>query len=393
MLVQKTLELALDSIFSYFNAIPNSRFNHVYATPVGQSSKQTTIPRRTDNIGYAQFRLQFAAGQPKSFTVRRFNVRVERKYSNGNLFINAGRSWFLKSCDLLVFGDSDITFVSVVDNSWLRDSKYYTEMPYGGTLVHEYNVWKLLADRKIYALCHPNMKSDKECVAFQGDLTNADDARNFRRSFTLKPFSKEKAALAGLRVQYDPRTPSLVYFCPEGYQYTDRPSTAGQLAKDIAHHLGIDEKSTYQKILYAKRQTKKTGKAIPARVAVGKNFDTQKIEALQDSNPILYKTLVSTGDYILYVSDSPNFDVFASTKVKKTENLTEYHKLYKKTHGFDDYWKKYVSEHDIIAKNRLYNRVKVYLKRHSNNYNPKWNNDELKVADKILGRYPAEAVF
>ena len=72
---------------------------------------------------------------------------------------------------------------------------------------------------------------------------------------------------------------------------------------------------------------------------------------------------------VVFFSKDPNFDVIKNKKILATENMKEYNKEYQKT--------------EAGRNNALKAKLRNWLKRHNNEFNPKWTNDEIELAKTL----------
>lgn len=381
MTQKEILEQNLSLLLSYLQAENGSKYNHIYATP--NKSVNNNIPTRTSSIGLAQFFIQYnkyigsTKTGKKHFRVEKATVRVEKNYFSHNLTIFAEKVKNLEKSDFIIFGDNFEFFISEKDNwgnqAWIADPNYYKkrEIDFGFGLfsVYEYDIYKLLKDKKIKSLSLEPCSN--KVVAFSGNFNNEKDCE--REYFDYSNFVAEKDMLKHIYIQNDPRTPQSIYFCPFGCRYTNRISTIKNLAKEITKITNISEKNIYQKLQYAKRQTTKKDIAIPAI------FDLDpKIEEKLLSNINFDSSCIINHKYVIFLSQIKDYDVIEHKRILKTENKTEYQA---------EYQAEYKKEN--AERLKMYSRIKMYLKRHNNEFNPKWNDEEILFASELIEKAKA----
>lgn len=371
MTKKEILEQNLSLLLSYLQAENGSKYNHIYATP-NKLSKNTVIPTRTPNIGLAQFFIQYNKHNGNGhYMANRCTVRVENNYFGHKLTIFSEKVKNLEKSDYLIFGDNFEFFISEKASfgcqSWISDPAYYqkkmVDFPFGIISVYEYNVYKLLKDRKIKSIALD--PASNKVVSFTGSFIDENNCD--REYFDYFDFINERNDLKKLVIQNDPRTPQSVYYCPFGYRYTNRIDTVINLSRAISKLTKLSEKNIYQKLQYVKRQTTKKDVAIPAVFELDPKVEQR---LLSDIN--FDCSCIINHKYVIFLSQIKDYDVIDHKRLCKTENMADYQK---------DYQKDYKKEHSERLK--MYSRVKMYLKRHNNEFNPKWNDEEILCASEI----------
>lgn len=369
-LLQKNLPLLL----SYLKASTNSNLtNKIYTVPnkdvtVQIKGKSYTINKRSQNIGMAQFSFFIMEDKNgKNYMPTNYYIRVENNVFKNSLSIIATKIENLKKSDLLVFGDELFFYVSKKNkfgyHDWMNDEKYYKIIavsgPYGAYVCYEYDIYKLLSDKKIVGLSFRPEIND--VVSYTGPVFG-DDELVERNEYNFSPYTKELSQLSKLYMQNDPRKAAVIYYCYFGSRYTNRYSTVPEIAAELCSWIGNKNEILVRQQLYrAKRLTNEKGTANYVE------FQLDEYKANQLRNNINFDSSIITDDnkIIIFLSHKKDFDVIENAKVKKTENMKEYQKEY----------------------GNKYRKVKKWIKENPNNINfpKKWDDECLEIAKNILG--------
>lgn len=345
MNIKELLTKNLNKVFSYIGAEPQSSFNHIYTNPSN---------KRTYNNGFAQFTLQ--ANINKS--IERLSLRVENHCAYDKLTLIEKKISNLMKSSLMIFGYENSVFISkssAFGHDWIEDDKYYKafdlKTSFGLLSVREYDINLLLKDNKIFQLMLNEV--DKKLVVFSGELT-----KGKTKEFAYNEYNEVKDELEALYVQSDPRSANTVYYTFFGERFTNIRGTVPALASYFAMYSKDKdenaEKRLKQRMHYAKNMTMKTGKAIPVEI------ELNDLARKNLSNDAFFSGCLSDkGNLIIYISTQKDFDVIENEKKNLTSNV--------------DYKK-------------LYDKVAKYLARHNHSMNPKWGNEEIDIANKILNK-------
>ena len=372
-LLQKNLSLLL----SYLEVIPSDQnhTNKIYSIAnknieyEHKKCGKVKVSKRNQENGYSQIKLKVGVKcQSSKYKIETYNIRIENNVwldkvrDTCSLSLNTTKVEALQNCNILCFGDeNDHFYISLNDHKWLMDSKYTTQKKvtscYGSFCVNEYDIYKLLADKKIIGLAKRPETND--VVSYTG---LAYDNTQIIQSYTYDNYEKELKSLEGLYLQADPRFAAVIYYCYLGQRFTSKYSTIPELAAKIATLTGENQKSIAGQLYRSKRETAKDNRAHYTTFDIKED----KLEYIQ--NDIDLCDALQDGKLAICISLEKDFDVFENAKVKKTENMKEYQKEYQEKNA------------DML---KMHKRVSTYLKRNNGEFNPKWNEDEKEYAKSI----------
>lgn len=365
------LDTHLRLLLAYYQAVQTLR-NKVYAisnseVTVQINGKAVTLPKRSASVGFAQYSLFIMSGtDAKHFVPKRLFLRHEKNFFNGKLSIISNKIRGLFDSDILSFGDDQTLYISK-EHWWLDDPKYYklikVDGRFGAFACYEYDVAQLMADKKVIGLTR--LDRENKVVAFTGKYLLDDDCD--RQYFDYHLYDKEVTMLHKLFVQNDPRQAAVVYYGFIDDRYTSHFATIPALACDLAQMTGIDETVIRRKLYRCKKKTVETGLAHPTF------FQLTQEQYDVAYNCLKFDTSCLDEDYRLgiVISNEKNFDIFSNKKVKKTEDLAEYHDNYQKENG---------------THLNKYKKVIQWLKRNPNKatYPRSWDAECLEIAKQYL---------
>ena len=376
-LLQKNLSLLL----SYLEVIPSDQnhTNKIYSIAnkdieyKTKNCEKVVVSKRNPENGYSQIKIKAGVKCPSSkFKIETYDIRIENNVwldkvkDKNSLSIITSKVEALQNCNILCFGDeNDHFYISINNHQWLMNPKYVTQKKvtscYGSFCVNEYDVYKLLADKKIIGLAKRPETND--VVSYTG---LAYDNTQIIQSYTYDDYEKELKSLEGLYLQADPRFAAVIYYCYLGQRFTSKYSTIPELAAKIAALTGGNQKSIAGQLYRSKRETTKDNRAQYTTFDIKED----KLEYIQ--NDIDLCEAIQDSKLAICISLEKDFDVFENAKVKKTENMKDYQKEYQK-----EYQK---NNADIL---KMHKRVSTYLKRNNGKFNPKWNEEEKEYAKSI----------
>jgi hypothetical protein len=319
---------------------------------------------RSRENGNSQYHLILLKGSSKQYSVNEYNIRVETNVRNDTFSITKHPENYVRT-NLLFFGNEQECYLSM-NNSWLIDTKYLniklvnSEYDEGFYNCWEYNISRLLADKRIIKLSYDSISN--AVVSFTGNLYDDDT-----HEIVYKPYNKytrEEEALSKIFVQNDNKLAAFVYFGKLSDRYTSHLTTIPELAANISHFTGLDEKKVRLHLYRAKKSTIETGYAIPAKF----NLDEKIIDKILELPNFDEADFSEDGKFIVFISCKKDFDIYGNIKVKKTENMKNYQKEYQE------------NNRDIL---KMHKRVSPYLKRNNGKFNPKWNEEEIEYAKSI----------
>ena len=372
---KELLEKNLPILLSYLKAsISKEVSNKIYTVPnkdvqVNIKGKSFTIKKRSPNIGLSQF--SFFVMEDKNginYTPKQYNIRVENNVFSNKLSIIATKIEDLRKSDLLVFGDESFFYVSKANkfgyHEWLDDDNYYRLIvasgPHGKYTCYEYDIYKLLSDKKITGISYRSECND--VISYTGPIFN--DAENTlveRKEYKFDVYAKELAQLSKLFIQNDPRKAAVIYYCYFGSRYTNRYGTIPEIAAELCSWCCKSKETLVRQQLYrAKRLTNNTGKANYVEF----QLDDKKAEQLRNNINFDSSCITEDNKIIIFLSNEKNFDVIENAKIKKTENMKEYQKEY----------------------GNHYRKVKKWIKENPGNMNfpKKWTEDDIEIAKTIV---------
>lgn len=367
-----------DLMMSFLNAQPsNQNFsNQIYTkcnkdiTLTPKNGKRPyVLSMRSQNNGMSQFNVYYSvARNDGKYNVESKNIRVETNFFRDRLTVFANRNSALVKSDILIFGDEVTTYLSEGPHTWLEDEKYYkvieANFPFGKKVVYEYKVNELIKDGKIIQLLRHPDKS--KMTVYKGDVNGEPDI-DYKKlnTYTVQEYSK----INRLFIQCDKKQAYPVFFTYYGCRYTNVKNTIPNIANYIAQLIAQDVNVTAPKCILNKlyrclRETERRGVAVPAVFNIPENV----AESLRN-NINFDADVLCDNKFIVFLSKIENFDVVENKKPLKTENIVQYRK---------DNAEKYKGKYNLKKK------VQMYLKRHNNEFNPKWNEEEKMIAEEIL---------
>lgn len=364
---------------SYLNAQPSNKnfSNKIYTksnidVTVTKNKKQFVIPMRSQNNGMSQFNIYYSIKRDDGmYDIEMKNIRVETNYFKDKLTIFANKNTSLVKSDILIFGNETTTYLSEGPHTWLEDEKYFkiveTNYFFGKKVVYEYNVKSLINDKKIVELLrHP----DKSLMTvYKGETTNNTPDIEYKKLYTYS--DSEYFQINKLFIQCDKKQAYPVFFTYYGCRYTNRMGTIPNIANEVARVItqnpdAIAPDYIKNKLYRCLRDTEKKGIAIPAVFKLP-DYVADKLRNNFNFDP----DLLYDNNFIVFLSKIENFDVIKNKKVLKTEDIKQYRK---------DNAGKYAGKYNLKKK------VQMYLKRHNNEFNPKWNAEEKCIAESIINQ-------
>ena len=342
-----------------------------------------TLDGRSISNGNSQYHLISLKGSSKNYSVEEYNIRVEKNVINDIFSITKHPENYINA-NILFFGNEKECFISF-DNHWMEDTTYCNiktaNSIYGGHYCcWEYNILKLLADKKIIKLSYDSITNS--VVSFSGNIYEDNT-----HIISYKPYnfySKEEESLSKLYILNDNKLASFIYFGTLSARYTSHLSTIPELAANISNFTGLDEKNVKLHLYRAKKSTIETGYAVPAKF----NLSNEVISKILELPQFDESDFSDDGKFIVFISCKKDFDIYGNIKIKKTENMKEYQKEYQKEYrkSHQEYQKDYQKEYqeknaDIL---KMHKRVVTYLKRNNFQYNIKWSQEELDYAKDWL---------
>ena len=367
-------EKNLPLLLAYLKAIPTLK-NKIYTISNKEQSviinkKLITLPKRSANNGLAQFSILAMIGEnDQHYTPVALNTRFESNVFNNKLSIVCTKIENIKKSDLLTFGDDRSFYVSEAneygEHEWLTDKKYYElsaiEGEYGKYVCYEYDIMKLISDKKIK--CLEYCKIDNKVIAFTGPYLT-DNKETKREYFEYDDYIDTVNQLKKLFVQNDPRQAAVIYYGYLGSRYTNLHNTIPGLAAELSKITGQNEVIIRRKLYRHKRQTVETGFASPAC------FQLTKEQVDHLVNSLIIESDSITPDYKLYIflSHQKDYDIIKGKKTLKTENMKEYQKNYQKDYQKD------------------YQKVYKWVKRNPgrNDFPKKWSEKQIEIANKMV---------
>lgn len=366
-----------DLMMSYLNAQPSNKnfSNKIYTksnidVTVTKNKKQFVIPMRSQNNGMSQFNIYYSIKRDDGmYDTEMKNIRVETNYFKNKLTIFSNKNTSLVKSDILIFGNETTTYLSEGPHTWLEDEKYFkiveTNFPFGKKVIYEYNVKSLINDKKIVELLrHP----DKSLMTvYKGETTNNTPDVEYKKLYTYS--DSEYLQINKLFIQCDKKQAYPVFFTYYGCRYTNRMGTIPNIANEVARVItqnpdAIAPDYIKNKLYRCLRDTEKKGIAMPAVFKLP-DYVADKLRNNFNFDP----DLLYDNNFIVFLSKIENFDVIKNKKVLKTEDIKQYRK---------DNAGKYAGKYNLKKK------VQMYLKRHNNEFNPKWNTEEKCIAENIL---------
>lgn len=363
--VLRLLNKYKNEIFSYLNADPEKGMNRISTIP----SKE-----RNENNGYANFRFFVNVREDDWSQVQKYNVRIETKIFNDRLVLQRSKIKYMEKADLIIFADDENLYISDLSRSktrdWLYELKFFYKMDLdfqnkgNPKTYHYYSAISLLANHQIVSIAHNNIYNDKIFVISSPEFMRTDCTDKDAR--IAKPYYDYHIDTSHIEtVQFDPKTPKTMYWCFGGYRCTSFVGSSTGIAANIADWTSLTPSQLYQRIVRLYKKMKETGKAYCTKFPVNPKIV---------GNIYYQQSFIDEDNCVaLYISDSEDFDVIENKVEKLTEDMKEYQKDYQKT---------YREQHSDEKK--VYQKVFMYLKRHNNSFNPKWNKEEQNIANNIL---------
>lgn len=379
MIIKDFFKQNYDLLMSSLNAQPSNKnfSNQIYTkcnrdvTLTPKKGRSYTLSMRGPNNGMSQFNIYYSVLRDDGkYDIELKNIRVETNFFKDKLTIFANKNSSLVKSDILIFGDEINTYLSEGPHKWLEDEKYYkvieANFTFGKKVVYEYKVNELIKDGKIVQLLrHP----DKSKITIYKGEVNGEPNIEYK---TLNVYpDKEYNNISRLFIQCDKKQAYPVFFTYYGCRYTNRMGTIPNIANNVAQIITQDvnavaPKSIINKLYRCLRETEKRGVAVPAVFKLQENV----AESLR--NNINFDSDVLCDDkFIVFLSKIENFDIVENKKMLKTENIAQYRK---------DNAGKYAGKYNLKKK------VQMYLKRHNNEFNPKWNEEEKNIAEELLSK-------
>lgn len=361
-----------DILMSYLGATPSdSKFSNKIYTVANKQVKinNSTLSARNENIGYAQFYILYHQNKNnnKGYTIDSKYVRVETNVYNDKLSIFANKIISLINSDVLLFGDENYTYISEDKHTWLTDKKYFNiieaNMQFGKVVLYEYNILKLLLDGKIKSLNIDLVEKNLKVMTGSYNNPNIVEINNF-----FIKSNKEENMIDKLWVQNDPKVGKPVYFCYYGCRYTNRMGVVKNIANELIDlYMPQANINNVMQVLYRSvRETTKKNVAIPAVFKLSE----EDVARIRNNINVDSSIIFDNNKLVVFFSKDPNFDVIKNKKILATENMKEYNKEYQKT--------------EAGRNNALKAKLRNWLKRHNNEFNPKWTNDEIELAKTLL---------
>ena len=347
-------------IFSYLNADPEKGMNRISTIPVN---------KRTEENGFANFAFYVNVREDKRSYVRKYNVRFETGLFNDTFSIQTSKVHNIEKAHLLIFANDSRIYISESDPDlgrikWLRETKFFSQKTVdwlgNGSLktYNEYNIYGLLNNHQIVSLAYDfNTNGDTIKVITSTDfmVTGNKDTR------TIKPYYDYNIDTSHItKVQFDLKVGKVMYFSL-GDRYTNNIGSSSIIALRLSEITTLTQQQLYQRILRVYNKMVKTGKAYCTKFPV-------KPEYIGHFG-IDQRWLDSNGNISLYVSYDEHFDIIENKVELATADMKEYQKEYREK---------------TADSKKLYQKVFMYLKRHNNTFNPKWNENEVEIARTIL---------
>ena len=369
-----------DLMMSYLEAQPtNKNFSNKIYTKCNReititddkTKKQHILRMRSENNGMSQFNVIYSKSRPDSFyDIEMKDIRVETNFLKDKLTIFANKTSALVKSDILIFGDEVTTYLSEGPHSWLEDEKYYkiieANFPFGKKVIYEYKVSNLIKDGKIVQLLrHP----DKSLMTIYKGEIDSNPNIDYKKLNTYD--DKEYFQINKLFIQCDKKQAYPVFFTYYGCRYTNNMGTIPNIANQVAQILSGNPDAiapTYiiNKLYRCLRETEKRRVAVPAIFELSDDI----AERLRNNINFDADTLYGN-KFIVFLSKQENFDVIENKKVNKTDDIVQYRK---------DNAGKYAGKYNTKKK------IVMYLKRHNNDFNPKWSDEEKYIALSLLSK-------
>lgn len=392
---QKALHLMnkwKDVIFSYLNACPNKDYNHI-----------TTIPLkdRNQNNGYSNFRLFVNEYYYGTAQVQRYNIRFETAIFDSDILVQTAKVNSFLGTDMLIFATEDSLFISQ-NQSWLTNTNYFNVSVHRFNednskkekivVYNRYNTYNLIANHEIVKVVYdPSVDKDNIVVISSYDFLICDENGNIRDTRVRKPFYEYNIDTSHIKsVQWDKRFAKAIY-CSLGDRYTNTLYTTYDLVAYLEPKTYLTANQLYQRIIRVYNKVINTGKAYCTKFKVRPEYVC--LDGAFTSNiPIDPRWIDENGNISLYISIDPEFDIFENKIELATADMKQYQKDYQKDYrkARAEYIKEYQKQYQKIYREekadskKVYQKVFMYLKRHNNTFNPKWNEEEIEIARTIL---------
>ena len=272
-------------------------------------------------------------------TIEKTYVRIENNIFGDQISVKPSKIANIKNVDLLVFYDLKCNRLLIADkrlnnnNAWLDDKSRRDYKEVFGTSYFVYNIESLLnahAFFEVFIDTNLNIIHDDFMTYFNGQVMKLSSDKKTLYSY---PNLDNKIKY----IQYDTKDRDTIYYCFHDEKQANKPATLLGLAHTFENYSTLTENQIYQR-LYRAAKDEKYAK-IPLKNNA--NMDT---------------CFVKDGNIVIGLSST--FDSFINFKINKTENKKEYQKEYQK--------------------------VNNWLKRHNNEFNPKWTESEINRAKEIL---------
>ena len=377
MTVKDFFKQNYDLMMSFLNAQPsNKNFSNQIYTKCNRDVKVTPkksrpyiLPMRSQDNGMSQFNVYYSVKRDDGkYDIELKNIRVETNFFKNKLTIFANKNTSLVKSDILLFGDEVTTYLSEGPHTWLEDEKYFkiveANFSFGKKVVYEYNVNNLIKDGKIVQLLrHPNKSL---MTVYKGEVAGEPNV-DYKTLNTYTP--KEYGKINKLFIQCDKKQAYPIFFTYYGCRYTNRMGAIPNIADNVAQIITQDVNAKAPRCIVNKlyrclRETEKRGIAVPAVFELPEDV----AEKLRNNINFDSDTLCDN-KFIVFLSKIENFDVIKNKKVLKTDNIVQYRK---------DNAGKYAGKYNLKKK------VQMYLKRHNNEWNPKWSEEERNIAESLL---------
>lgn len=355
-------------ILTYLNSHPDNpdskkKYNHIYAVPADE---------RNDNNGYANFRIMTnETNASGNLTSKTYNVRLETDFFGEVLTIPTVKVWHLCKADIIILANKEECYIST-KNEWLKDKNFYSQKQSeldSKKILNSYNILSLACHGYVTKLIKDEIENNlilvNDCVS-ANDFLDKQCNQNTKIFRTRKPFIDFGIDTCEYEyVQYDLRIPQVVFWNFACYNYTDNQASLPLLASTLADKTDWDVKSIYRKLLLALNNHLKDGKTHIAKIPANR-------KTIKETLNLQYDDAIFDDKYNLCiaVSKSPDFSIQDNKIENATKNMKEYQKEYQKTEGYN--------VHKIKVK------IRKWLKTHNNEYNPKWTDEEVLIANEIL---------
>lgn len=367
----------LPLVLSYLDTEPSSKYNHIYSTPNKlKEDTVTTIPLRTSQIGLAQYYICY--NNENTHKADKVRIRIETYVDNGYLKVFSSRAHAIKNAEMLIIKDAtaNICYLSKEKNNrWLMSSAYAIAdedvTPYGLRTVYKYDLSKLLADEKISML----VRDDDIVKEVAGPYSNMKTISEHK----YDDYHLEVEECKHRHVDRDRKTCAGVYYGFGDMKITCYKDTVKSLAHTVSLYTNLSEKTVYQRLQRAKRDTLLGLYNASAVFKLSeKGFDD--FCAMYDNNELCSKDLSSLVVWLSY-DNGPIIEPPAN----KTEDIKSYQKGYQKKNeeNLKNYQKGYYEENED---HKMKTKTRAWLKRHNGEMNPKWNDEEIKIAKMIMSK-------